>query len=176
MKHVTATWLVALVVLAAPVVLTAHHSLVQFDTTTPLWIKGKVVRFERVNPHSRIVLEQAKADGQTERWAIEGPNLLQLTRMGIPEDFLKAGDVIEACGFVLKAEGLFQSAPPNPGSPTPARAARPISGHLLVLPGDKRWFWSDYGVLEKCLRPGETKESLTRSVYPPSSIGRGVER
>jgi hypothetical protein len=176
MKHVTAALIVALLMLATPGALTAHHSLVQFDTTTPLWIKGKVVRFDRVNPHSRIFLEQTKADGQTERWAIEGPNLLQLTRMGIAEDFLKVGDVIEACGFVPKAQGVFQSAPPNPDSPTPALAARPISGHLLVLPGDKRWFWSDYGVLEKCLRPGETKESLTRSVYSASSIGRGSEK
>ena len=174
MKHVTAALIVALLVLASPGALTAHHSLVQFDTTAPLWIKGKVVRFDRVNPHSRIFLEQTKADGQTERWAVEGPNLLQLGRMGIAEDFLKAGDVIEVCGFVLKADGIFQSAPPNPASP--ALTGRPISGHLLVLTGDKRWFWSDYGVLEKCLRPGETKESLTRSVYSPSSIGRGADR
>ena len=117
MKHVTATWIMSLAVLAAPGVLTAHHSLVQFDTTTPLWIKGKVVRFDRVNPHSRIFLEQTKGDGQTERWAIEGPNLLQLTRMGIAEDVLKAGDVIEACGFALKADGVFQSAQSAPTPP-----------------------------------------------------------
>ena len=173
MSRVTRAWVVLIAVVAGTGAMVAHHSLAQFDTATPVWVKGTVVRFDRVNPHSRIFLEQTKADGQTERWAIEGPNLLQLTRMGIAEGFLKAGDVLEACGFVLKTEGVFQSAQPSPGSSTPALAARPISGHLLVLPNDQRWFWSDYGVLEKCLKPGETKESLHRFTSEARIIGTG---
>jgi hypothetical protein len=176
MKHVTAMGIVALAVLASPGTLRAHHSLVQFDTTTPLFIKGTVVRFDRTNPHSRIFVEQRNADGQMQRWAVEGPAPNALARMGIDDNFLKSGDVIAVCGFALKAEGPFRSAPPAPGSPQPVLAARAFSGHLLVLPDGERWFWSDYGVLDKCLRPGETKESLSRSVFGSSSIGRGSER
>jgi hypothetical protein len=176
MKHVLATWIVALAILASPGPLIAHHSLARFDTTTPLFIKGTVVRFDRTNPHSRIYVEQKNGDGQVQRWAVEGPAPNALARMGIDENFLKSGDVIAICGFVLKPEEPSQSAPPAPGSATPAPAARAFSGHLLVLPDGERWFWSDYGVLDKCLRPGETKESLTRSVHRASSIGRGSER
>jgi hypothetical protein len=30
-----------------------------------------------------------------------------------------------------------------------------MNGHLLVMPDGKRRFWSDYGLLDKCLNPGE---------------------
>jgi len=39
------------------------------------------------------------------------------------------------------------------------------SGHLLVMPDGKRRFWSDYGVLEKCLNPGENKETLREEAF-----------
>src|SRR4029450_5980758 len=102
MNRVPAAWTLAIAVLAWPLVVAAHHSLVQFDTTTPLWVKGTVVRFDRVNPHSRIFLDQTKEDGQTQRWAVDGPAPNALARMGLGEDFLKAGDVLEVCGFALK--------------------------------------------------------------------------
>src|SRR5262245_4626986 len=99
---------IAVSLLAWPGALAAHHSLVQFDTTTPVWLKGTVVRFERVNPHSRILLDQQMEDGRVQRWAVDGPGPNPLARMGIDENFLKAGDAIEVCGFVLK-EGALQA-------------------------------------------------------------------
>jgi hypothetical protein len=30
------------------------------------------------------------------------------------------------------------------------------------MPNGKRRYWSDYGVLEKCLNPGESAETLRR--------------
>jgi hypothetical protein len=137
MKQVTAAWIVAVAVLAWPGALTAHHSLVQFDTTTPLWVKGTVVRFDLVNPHARFFLDQTREDGRTQRWVVDGPASNNLGRMGIGPDFLNAGDVIEVCGFVLKDEVA------NPLS------GRALSGHLLVMPNGKRRFWSDYGVLSR---------------------------
>ena len=153
MKLVTAVWLVVVVMLAWPGGLTAHHSLVRFDTTAPVWIKGTVVRFDLVNPHAKIVLTQKRDDGQTQRWIVDGPPLNNLARMGIGQDFVKAGDVVEVCGFLQKEEA------PN------MMPDRPISGHLLVLPGGKRQFWSDYGVLHKCLGPGEDVEALRREAF-----------
>lgn len=150
MKLMLAAW-TAIAVLAWTGTLAAHHSLARFNTTTPLWVKGMVVRFDRVNPHSRILLDQTKEDGHLQRWAVDGPAPNALARMGIGEDFLKAGDVIEFCGFVTKEDG---------GS-----WIRPISGHLLVMPDGKRRFWSDYGVLEKCLNPGENKETLREEAF-----------
>ena len=96
-KKIIARWAAALV-LASASSLVAHHALTQFDTTTGVTVKGTVVRFERVNPHSFLFIDEKGKDGEVHRWTIEGPNLNQLTRMGIEKDALKAGDVIEACG------------------------------------------------------------------------------
>ena len=73
----------------------AHHSLASFDVSAPLWIKGAVVRFERVNPHSLIFLDETMPDGQVRRWAVYGPSTVQLERKGLDQEFLQAGEVIE---------------------------------------------------------------------------------
>lgn len=162
MRKVLAAGL-AIALLAWPGALAAHHSLAQFDTTTPVQLKGTVVRFDRTNPHSRILVDQTTQDGHVQRWAVDGPAPNALARMGIDEDFLKAGDVIEVCGFVLK-EGAVQPASSVPASAPPV-STRPISGHLLVMPDGKRMFWADYGVIEKCLKPGEDKATLRENSF-----------
>jgi hypothetical protein len=154
MKQLTAASIVAVAVLASSWELTAHHSLARFDTTTPLWVKGTVVRFDRIDPHVRFLLDQTGEDGKTQRWAVDGPPSNNVYRLGIGEDFLKAGDVVEVCGFALKEE-----AKPD------VLADRPFSGHLLVMPNGKRRFWSNYGVLDKCLNPGEKVETLRREAF-----------
>lgn len=160
MQKVMAAWTVVIAILAWSGAPAAHHSLVQFDTTTPVWVKGTVVRFDRVNPHARLYLDQTGEDGQTQRWVADGPAPNALARMGIDQDFLNAGDVIEVCGFVLKEEAASQRAIVQSGPAPTGLPARPISGHLLVMPTGKRQFWSDYGVLEKCLLPGESSDAF----------------
>src|SRR5258706_10509050 len=98
-KKIIARW-AALLVLTSASSLVAHHSLTQFDTTTGVTVKGTVVRFERVNPHSFLYMEKRGNDGAMQQWTIEGPNITQLTRVGIEKDALKAGDVIEVCGYL----------------------------------------------------------------------------
>jgi hypothetical protein len=165
MKKSRSAGIVAIAVLAWSGALAAHHSLVQFDTTTPLRVKGTVVRFDLVNPHVRIVLDQRAEDGQTQRWVVDGPPSNNLARMGIGPDFLKAGDVIEVCGFVLKEEFASQRALPQPNPNPNTLPGRALSGHLLEMPGGKRRYWSDYGVLHKCLNPGEDVETLRREAF-----------
>ena len=165
MKQLTAAWIVSVAVLGWPGAPIAHHSLAQFDTTKPLWVKGTVVRFDRVNPHVRFFLDQTGEDGQTQRWTVDGPASNNVARMGIGEDFLKAGDVIEVCGFVLKQEAVSQRPLPPAGSKPDVWSGRPFSGHLLVMPNGKRRYWSDYGVLDKCLNPGESTEALRREAF-----------
>jgi hypothetical protein len=160
MKKPMATWTAAIAMLAWTGHLAAHHSLAQFDTTTPVRVKGTIARFERVNPHSIIFLDETTEDGQIRRWAVDGPGPNVLTRMGVDTDFLKPGVVIEVCGFALKAGIPSQRTLPKPAdaslnSSTPDMTGRVMSGHLLVMSDGKRRFWSDYGVLDKCLNPGE---------------------
>src|SRR5580700_3673463 len=96
-KMMMAGWTAAFLVLAAAGSLVAHHSLAQFDTTTAVRVKGVIVLFAQVNPHTILFVDQKRGDGKTQRWAVEGPGILQLKRMGLDTDFLKVGDFVEAC-------------------------------------------------------------------------------
>lgn len=161
MKQLMGRWLVAVALLACPGATGAHHSLVRFDTSTPIWVKGTVVRFDPINPHVRFVLDETKQDGRTQRWVVDGPAGNNIARMNLGPDFLTAGDVVEVCGFVLKEDAATR---PDAGAQNTWQD-RPLSGHLLVMPNGKRRFWSDYGVLEKCLAPGEDAEVLRREAF-----------
>jgi hypothetical protein len=155
MNKKMATWAVALAALACAGSLRAHHSNSMFDGSTPFWVKGTVVRYEPMQPHARITLEERKTDGQVQRWSVEGPNLDRLKRMGVDESFLKAGDVIEVCGFALKKGGLIQrSLPDFDGSVRPF-----IHGHVLVMPDGRMRLFGPYGKLDNCIRPRDTTQS-----------------
>src|SRR5215510_2077828 len=163
MKKMIATWTAAIAVLASAGSLAAHHSLAQFDTSVPVWVKGTVVRFDRINPHSIIFLDQKRQDGQIQRWAVDGPGLIQLGRMGVEKDILKAGDLIEVCGFATKegvpSQRVLQTPSSSGFKSTPNMAGRIMNGSMLVMPDGKKRFWSDYGQLDKCLGPGD-RDSL----------------
>jgi hypothetical protein len=152
MKKLIAVWFAAVAMLVWSGSPSAHHSLARFDTTTPVWVTGTVVRIERINPHSLIVIDQPRSHQPAQRWVIDGPSPNVLSRMRIADDFIMPGDVLTVCGFVLKDD-------------VATNESRQISGHLLVLPGGKRQFWSDYGVFQKCLRPGEETDTYRREAY-----------
>jgi hypothetical protein len=131
----------------------AHHSIGMFDTSTPIWVKGTFVRMDRINPHAVITLEEKKPDGTVQRWTLEGTSAQGLRRMGIEEDFLKAGDVIEVCAFALKEQ--FSSRPTSPSD----SGSRFVHGHLLVMPDGHMQMWGGYGTLENCVRPDDRIQS-----------------
>lgn len=97
------------------------------------------MRFERVNPHSIITLEETTADGRTLEWQVEGPSVFQLDSRGL-ELGLNAGDVVQVCGFPL--EGEFSSRRPQPF----------VHAHLLVMPNDEKRIWGPYGLWFECMR------------------------
>jgi lysyl-tRNA synthetase class II len=147
-------------VLASAGSLVAHHSLAQFDTTKAVRVKGTLVRFERMNPHSILFVDQKGEDGQIQRWAVEGPSHVQLGRRGFDIEVLKAGDIIEACGYILKNEvaGSQLTVKTEPLSEslkatTPkTMSGRLMDGELLVMPNGQKQVWSDYGH-HKCFAP-----------------------
>ena len=162
----TATWAAAMAALGWAGSLWAHHALGNFDTALPLWVKGTVVRFERVNPHSVIFLDQKLGDGRIHRWAVDGPALVQLNRRGIAPDFLEIGAVIEVCGFATKTGVPSERVRPpaddtGADSSAPSMSGQLLQGEVLVMPDGRKWFWSDYGQLQKCIGPGE-QDSLIR--------------
>ena len=137
----------------------AHHSLASFDVSTPLRIKGTVVRFERVNPHSQIFLDEKVSDGQMRRWAVDGPSTVQLERKQLDHAFLEAGEVIEVCGFALKPEVAARrhvaAADASAASPEPRLTGEIMNGTVLITADGKKRVWSDYGQLQKCVTPDE---------------------
>ena len=146
MKRI-ATCLAATAALAGAGQLQAHHSISTIDITTPVWVKGTVVQYVPGNPHAMIELDVRAADGEVQRWSVEGPFPGRLERYHLASDFLKAGDVIEACGFVPK---------PNPERPLPR--PRFIHSELLLMPDGRMRLWGPYGKLDNCVRPNDSKE------------------
>ena len=68
-----------LLVMVAPV--RAHHAFSsEFDVKKPLTLKGTIVKWEMINPHSWFHIEVKDPNGQVVEWMIEGgsPNSLSL--------------------------------------------------------------------------------------------------
>jgi hypothetical protein len=159
MKKTTTGCLAALVTLVSAGSLLAHHSLANYDTTKAVRVKGTVVQFHQINPHSFLFLDGKGADGQTRRWAVEGPSVLQLKRNGFAKDVLKAGDIVEVCGYAPKEAIVWQIA--SADASITSMAGRLLNAELLVMPDGKQQSWGDYGV-HKCFGPGYTDQHPSR--------------
>lgn len=154
MKKTIAIWAAAMISMLGCIgSLQAHHSASMFDLLTPIWVEAAFVRFDRVNPHSRITLEETTEDGRTVQWTVEGPALFQLDRSGIDLS-LNAGDIIEVCAFALK-EGFSSRQPPlGYGRSSPPF----VHGHVLVMPDGEKRLWGSYGRLGECIRTKEDEQ------------------
>jgi hypothetical protein len=137
--------------------LRAHHSISAIDTSTPVWVKGKVVRYEIVNPHTIVEVEETTSEGQVKRWTVEGPFLRRFENMDVDKSFLSEGDVVEVCGFTPKR--LLD--PANPNGPRPPF----IHGHLLVKANGQRSPWGSYGKMENCVRAGDDTQSWVQFLH-----------
>ena len=149
MKKTLIASAVTIVALTIAVPLQAHHSISMFDISKPIWVKGTVVSYVPANPHVLIALDEEKPNGQPQRWIVDGPTLARLGRMNLPAEFLRAGDVIEVCGFPFKQEVLARS----DGAQRPS-----VHGQVLVMPDGHMQPWGPYGKIENCVRPNDRTE------------------
>jgi hypothetical protein len=147
---------VATAVLARAGPLSAHHSISAIDITTPVWVKGTVVQYEPIAPHAMLELDVRAADGETQRWTVQGPAPGRLERYHLARDFLKPGDVIEACGFVPK---------PQPEKSWPPE--RFIHSQVLLIPDGQMQLWGPYGKLENCVRPNDSAQRWLQFLSNP---------
>jgi hypothetical protein len=158
MKQTMAAWTAMAIILISANSLVAHHSLSEFDTTRPVLVRGTIVLFERVNPHTILFIDEKGEDGKIQRWAVDGPAVNQLDRMGLGKNALTIGGAVEACGYVTR-EGveprrtIHIEASVSLKATTPTTVSgRRMNGELLVLPDGQKRVWSDYGQ-HKCLGP-----------------------
>jgi len=79
----------------------AHHSFSQeFDSTKPMTLEGKVVKFEWVNPHSWIHIDVVNPrTGAHQTWRVEGGAPSALLRRGWNRNSLPAGTRISVNGY-----------------------------------------------------------------------------
>ena len=133
MYRIVTTMLTSVLVSLAAGTIRAHHSVAMFDTTTAVTIRGALSRIEFANPHSFLYLMQETPEGAIE-WAVEGPAPNQLVRMGVERGMFAEGDVIEACGYVLKDDAEVRYA-----------QGRVLVAEVLVMPDGRARLWSPYG-------------------------------
>ena len=161
MRKGIAVWAAGLTALACTGSLRAHHSGYMYETT-PIWVKGAIVRFEHVNPHAIITLEDRSEDGQVLRWAVEGPSQSQLDQMGIGIDIPKVGDAIEFCAFAYKPAAELSRMFPRVDfsvrrlSPaTDGSSPQFVAGQVMVMPDGEKKLWEPHGVISECIRSSD---------------------
>jgi hypothetical protein len=81
--------LAAITSFAAPAF--AHHSQAMFDTSKELLVKGKVARFDWVNPHMYLIVETEGPDGKPAQVEGEGLGITQALVDGLDREALKPG-------------------------------------------------------------------------------------
>src|SRR5262245_4577064 len=132
-------WLAAVLGVASAGSMLAHHALGNYDTSKAVHVKGTVVLFQMVNPHSILILDEKSENGKTQRWAIDGPTVRQLTVSGFTKDRLKAGDTVEVCGYVTRS-GSDRTVNTEPitlslKATTPkTMTGKIMDGELMVMP------------------------------------------
>jgi hypothetical protein len=84
--------LIAAAALAAPAA--AHHSAAMFDSSKLVVLRGSIISFSYLNPHSWISVQGAP-EGTAEaakRWDVEATSPSSLARIGVQKETLKPGE------------------------------------------------------------------------------------
>jgi hypothetical protein len=87
---------------ALSVPLFAHHGASVYDSAKLTTLKGAVVEFRFMNPHTELNIDVKDAAGKTQRWSTEANSLVTMSRMGWTKDMFKPGDQITVTGNAAK--------------------------------------------------------------------------
>jgi hypothetical protein len=125
-KHIVAALGAGLILTATSVA--AHHAFsAEFDVKKPLNLKGTLVKWEMINPHSWFHIEVKNPDGQVVEWMIEGGSPNSLIRQGVTKATLEIGMELTIEGYQAKD------------------ASNTAVGRNFVLPNGKRLFVGSAG-------------------------------
>jgi len=81
----------------------AHHAFSsEFDISKPLTLKGTLVRWEMINPHSWFHVEVKEPDGNIVEWMIEGGSPNSLIRQGVTKNSIRIGMELTIEGYQAK--------------------------------------------------------------------------
>ncbi len=91
--------LLTLAILLAPrPLLLAHHGASDYEKAQLFTIKGAVVDYELVNPHTEIVVRVTEEGHDPVDWRVESVSLNMMVRVGWKRDSLKPGDLVTVTG------------------------------------------------------------------------------
>jgi hypothetical protein len=93
--------LVALMLAPAPPMF-GHHSFAAEYGSKPITLKGTIVRFVWMNPHTRIYLDVTSRSGAVAKWECEGSAPGGLLSNGWSRESLRPGDRVTIEGFPAK--------------------------------------------------------------------------
>jgi hypothetical protein len=95
--------LVGLVVAAASVSVSAHHSFAaEFDEKAPIKLTGTVTKLELVNPHMWVYIDVKNPDGTVTNWGIEGGAPNAIIRRGLRKEDFPIGTQVTVDGYKSK--------------------------------------------------------------------------
>ena len=81
----------------------AHHAFAaEFDVNKPLTLKGSLVKWDMVNPHSWFHLNVKDKDGKVTEWLVEGGSPNQLIRLGVTKNTVPVGTELVIEGYQAK--------------------------------------------------------------------------
>ena len=130
---------VGLLLTAGPV--RAHHAFSsEFDVKKPLTLKGTVVKWEMINPHSWFHIEVKDPDGTVVEWMVEGGSPNSLIRQGVTKNSIQIGMQLTIEGYQAKD------------------ATNKAVGRNFVLPDGKRLFVGSQSGPDSKPAPDETPE------------------
>lgn len=89
------------VLIAAP--LLAHHGAADYEKERTITIKGTVVDYQLINPHTMIVIHGGPEGSEPADWRIESVALNMMVRVGWKQNSLKPGDLVTVTGRPNKA-------------------------------------------------------------------------
>jgi Family of unknown function (DUF6152) len=83
----------------------AHHGTAAYDMTKTVTVKGKVLRFNFINPHAQVYFDVTDEKGNVEHWQAELTSPNHLIHTGWSRETLRPEDEVTVTGYRAKDGG-----------------------------------------------------------------------
>jgi hypothetical protein len=90
----TASFVLAVALLASDAALTAHHGAATFDTDKEVTLQGTVTEWLWFNPHCFLKFDVKDESGAVKNWAVEAGNPTDMSKRGWTRLAFKKGDTV----------------------------------------------------------------------------------
>ena len=149
---VSRTWFIVGLLLALSGSVTAHHSIVPFDTNTFVELEGEISEVSWRNPHVRLKMLVQNQAGETEEWELEGDSANATIRQGLTRDSISLGERVRIAG--------------NPSN----RGRRELLATNILLPSGVEHLMTERP------RPWRWTEPPAEPVFTDTGLGRSIFR